>query len=473
MEERKRQCEASYYEFVKEAFELLNPGETFEDNWHIRYVCDTIQREIERVIAKIPKKYDAIIINIPPRSLKSISVTVSLCPWAWIHNQSFKHIGSSYSADLSLDHNMMSKIVIESDWYQSNWGEKVEISKDQNTKGYFRSTQRGFRACTSTGGTITGKGGDIITVDDPVNPEYAFSDIERERGNRYFDTTLSSRLDNADIGIHIVVMQRLHENDLTGHILSKVEDGLRVLHISIPAELSPAVIPAELSANYSDDGLFFSRRFSRDVLSRLEIQMGGLAFSGQYLQMPFSEGGGIINVSKFGTFQMDDLPSSVVWNFAVDTAYTKKLTNDPSGIIAYAYYKNNYYIRSVTSDWLEFPALCRHIVKWTADNGYSARSRIFIEPKASGLSVAQALKEETGLNVVIDKPPTTDKVSRVQEVTPKVDAGRVYLLKGAYWTDKFKTQCEMFPNGLHDEYPDCLAILLSKRVVTGSVRWSI
>lgn len=447
---------------MKDAFTILNPGERLVDNWHIKYICDILQAEVDRIIAKRPKQED-IIINVPPRSLKSIMTTVCLPAWAWIHSPHLKCIGSSYSADLSLDHNTMTKTIVESDWYQNNWGDTVQISKDQNTKGYFRTTARGFRACTSTGGSITGKGGDIIFIDDPVNPEKADSDVERETGNKFFDKTLSSRLDNPDIGVFIVIMQRLHEEDLTGHLLKKQEEGMRIRHICIPAEITDFVKPKALLLNYTD-GLFFPQRFSRQVLGNLEIAMGGLTYAGQCLQMPFKEGGAIIDVTKFGWFDMADLPAGLIWNFAIDSAYTKAKHNDPSGIVAYAVHKNNYYIRSVTSDWLEFPELCRHIVTWTAQQGYSNQSRIFIEPKASGMSVAQSLKATTHLNVVIDKAPTTDKVSRVQEVTPKIDAERVFLQKGGAWNDKFTSQCEMFPNGVHDEYPDCLAILLSKRV---------
>lgn len=470
-EERKRQVEASYYEFVKDCFEILVPGEEFQDNWHIKYICDILQAEVHRIIAKIPKTED-IIFNVPPRSLKSIMTTVCLPAWSWIHSAHLKHVGSSYSADLSLDHNGMTKTIVESDWYQGNWGDRVQISKDQNTKGYFRLTKRGFRLCTSTGGTITGKGGDIVYVDDAVNPVHADSDIEREKGNTFFDKTLISRLDNPDVGVFIVIMQRLHENDLTGHLLAKQKQGMKWRYICIPAEKTPYVTPKALADNYSDDGLFFPKRFSRAVLDRLAIGVGGLGYSGQYLQMPFTEGGGIIDITKFGTFTMSDLPASVTWNFAIDSAYTAKKSNDPTGIIAYAFHRNNYYIRAATSDWLEFPALCKHIVFWTRREGYTSKSRIFIEPKASGMSVAQSLKDTTGLNVILDKPPTTDKESRVQEVTPKIDAGRVYLLKGAHWVDKFKSQCEMFPNGLHDEYPDDLAIMLSKRVMTRAARFT-
>jgi len=470
-EERKRQVEASYYEFVKDCFSILVPGEEFIDNWHIKYICDILQAEVHRIVAKIPK-IDDIIINVPPRSLKSIMTTVCLPAWAWMHSPHIKAIGSSYSADLSLDHNTMTKTIIESAWYQGNWGDEIQISKDQNTKGYFRNTQRGFRACTSTGGSITGKGGDIIFIDDPVNPEHADSDIERERGNRFFDKTLISRLDNPDIGVFIVIMQRLHEDDLTGHLLAKQKEGMKWRHICIPAEKTPYITPKSLADNYTKEGLFFPERFSRTVLDRLEIGSGGLGYSGQYLQMPFTEGGGIIDVTKFGWFTMSDLPPNLTWNFAVDSAYTKSKANDPTGIVAYAFHKNNYYIRAVTSDWLEFPALCRHIVFWTRREGYTSKSRIFVEPKASGMSVAQSLKDTTALNMVLDKPPTTDKVSRVQEVTPKVDGGRVFLLRGAAWVDKFTAQCEMFPNGIHDEYPDCLAILLSKRVITRQARYT-
>ena len=454
-EVRKRQCERSLHQFVLDAhYYLFN--ERLDDNWHLKYICDRIQTEIER-IAQRKKKNKDIIINIPPRSLKSFSITVASAAWAWIHKPSMKFIGTSYSGDLSLQHNMWTKDIVKTQWYQGHWGNITTISKRRDTKEYFETQHKGLRACASTGSAITGFGGDIIIIDDPLNPKKAISDAERESANRYFDETLTTRLNNPEIGIFIIIMQRLHVDDLTGHLLKKSPD--KYEHICIPAEKTADIKPLELEALY-EDGLFFPKRFTKNYLDDLKIKMGSYAYAGQLLQTPKLEGSGMIQGKWFKRFKMNQLPDNVVWNFCVDSAYTKKTVNDPSGILCFCIHKNNMYIRGFSKVHMEFPELLKHLQKYTKAMDYSFRSRIYIEPKASGLSIVQQLKRKTKLNVISDKPPDTDKVTRAADASPTLEAGRVYLLEDAHWLDDFIYELEVFPLGEHDEAVDliCMAV---------------
>ena len=214
---RKRQCQRSFYEFLLDAYLALNPDEPLEENWHMKYICDILQAETMRLIANQPKIQD-IIINVPPRSLKSWIVTCAWPAWSWIHKPSLKFIGSSYSGDLSLKHNMITKDIISTEWYRQNWGDIVKIANSNNTKEYFETNAGGIRTCTSTGGTVVGTGADAIIVDDPVSPKNAESDTERATANRFFDTSLSTRLNKPTIGVFVIIMQRLHDSDLTGYL---------------------------------------------------------------------------------------------------------------------------------------------------------------------------------------------------------------------------------------------------------------
>ena len=459
---RRRQCTRSFYEFVLDAFRALYLEDVLVPNWHIRYLCDeVIQPAVMRVIAGKRKQKD-IIINIPPRSLKSFICTVCLPAWAWIHKPSLKFIGTSYSGDLSLKHNIMTKEILTTPWYQNNWGKHVQLASTLNTKEYFETTMRGFRTCTSTGGAVTGTGGDIIIVDDPINPRRAESTVERESANRYFDTSLTTRLDKPGIGLVIVVMQRLHQYDLTGHLLKKASE--KYQHVCIPAELTETLHPPELADFYSEDGLFFPARFSRAWLESMKVDMGSREYSGQMLQSPKIEGGGIVQASWFKRFRMAEINESTIrWNFVADTAYTEKKVNDPSAIMSYGSDANgNVYIRAFSRVYHELPKLVRHIKTFTGQNGYTNRSRIYIEPKASGLSAIQQLRYSTRLNIVIDDPPKDDKVSRISDVSAMIEAGRVYLLDDAHWVDDFLEEVEVFPNGKHDEAIDLLSMALKK-----------
>lgn len=457
-EQRRRQLENNYHEFVKDAFSVMHIGESLVDNWHIQYVCGRIQDAVQRVANK-EHRIKHLIINIPPRSLKSRMATIYITPWMWIKHPTLKIISTSYSGDLSLEHNVKAKTLIESPFYQDRWGDKYSLSKTINTKENFETTKMGVRKCTSTGGTITGSGGDVIIIDDPINPKKAASDTERKAANDYFSQTLSTRLNNPKIGLFIIIMQRLHEDDLTGYLMKEMPD--RFEHICIPAELTNDVKPKELRRFYKD-GLYFPARHDRDFLNDQYEFLGSAGYNGQYLQTPKGVGGNRVKGSWFGRFNMRELPQSIVWHFVIDPAYTKDTINDPSGFMAFAEHNNNMYIRSVSSGWFEFPALLKYIKSYVVENGYTFKSKIYIEPKASGLSAAQSLKAHTGLNVIIDKPPTTDKVSRFEGVTPTIEAGRVYLLDKAHWLREFVGQVEMFPNAKHDEYPDLLSMSISR-----------
>ena len=459
MEKRKRQCEDSFYEFLLDAFDETHPGEVLTNNWHIRYLCDVLQGEIHRIGQGRPKTHD-LIINIPPRSLKSFIASVALPAWSWIHYPHLKFISTSYSADLSVEHNMMTRDLIETIWYQSYWPH-VSISSDENTKSKFSNTASGMRRATSTGGSITGSGGDVLTIDDPLNPKKAASEIERKAANDYFDKTLSTRLDHPEVGLFLIIMQRLHQDDLTGHCLEKDVDKTKYRHICIPAELGDNVQPVELREKYIQ-GLFFPNRFRLEYLLDQKAKLGSSAYAGQYNQRPEAEGGTMLKKVWFRYFALHELPRNLPWNFTLDGAYTKDKVNNASVILCYTMYQYDLYIRDVAVVWKSFPELIRFIPEFTMRNGYNRRSKIYIEPKANGISIQQMLHKNTQLNVILDKPPTTDKISRVTTAIPFTEAGRTLLLQDSAWVEPFLYELGIFPNGKEDGQVDCYCMAVDK-----------
>ena len=250
-------------------------------------------------------------------------------------------------------------------------------------------------------------------------------------------------------------MQRLHENDLTGMLLELEPDNWE--HICLPAEDSEVVKPSNLRSNYID-GLLFPQRLSESVLNGFKVGLGGYGYSGQYEQLPSPSDGGIIKTSWFEVVK--EIPNAKV-DFFLDTAYTSKQNNDPTAMMAVCKLNNILYIKEVVAVRMEFPELIKEIKRFTTANGYSRSSRIYIEPKASGKSIVQQLKRETALNVIEDKAPTQDKVSRVNSITPIIESGRVVLKDGMY-VDKFLNECSTFPSGKHDDMVDVLTMALTK-----------
>jgi len=443
---------------LKDAFAETHPGKVFVDNWHIRFLCDLLQGEVERV-GRGEKKIHDIIINIPPRSLKSFTATVAIGPWAWIKWSHLKFISSSHSADLSIEHNVITRNIIATDWYRDNWGSKVNVLSGEDTKGDFKFAEGGGKRATSVKGGISGSGGDIIAADDLLNPRKSASDVERKEAINHFDKTLSTRLDHPETGLFIIIEHRLHDEDLTGHLLKK--DSSRYIHICIPAEMSEDIKPVYLREFY-ENGLFFPSRFPIKYLNRQQVTLGTSGYQGQYNQTPAAAGGNMILNKWFGRFNLSDLPKFIPWNFVIDGAYTEKKTNSASVLLCYTMHHYDLYIKDIASIWMAQPDFLRFIKEFAYRNGYNRRSRIYIEPKANGISTAQTLRRYTKLNIILDKPPTVDKISRVNATLPFMEARRVYLLEGASWIESFLYETGMFPNIKQNGQVDCLCMAADK-----------
>lgn len=453
----------SFYEFSLEAFKTLHNGQELTYNWHIEYLCNKLQKEAERIV-RGEKRDKHILINVPPRTLKSELVNVFFSVYCWILDDSMQFISSSYSSSLSITLSTQSRRIIESDWFKSHFPE-VLLSKDENTKSRFTTPKGGLRYSTSTGGTVTGMGADVIVIDDPQNPQLARSEVERENANRFFNETLRSRLNNPEVGVFIVVMQRLHENDLTGMLLDKERNEWD--YTCLPAEASSNISPPDLIHNYVD-GLLFPKRLSLKVLNSFKIGLGAYGYSGQYAQLPAPSDGGIIKGEWFNIIkQLPRDPNNKLvnlkWDFYLDTAYTNKQENDATALMCAAFYNNELYIKEVKAVRLEFPELIKEIQHFASVNGYSNSSRIYVEPKASGKSIVQMLRKSTGLNIMEDKPPTQDKVSRVSAVSPFIESRRVNLLDGRYIND-FLNELKAFPNGSHDDQVDVLVMAIDRNI---------
>lgn len=464
---RRLQVIDSFHEFVKDAFEVLHNEQPLDDNWHIKYICDRLQAHIERVARRDDKTQD-LIINVPPRTLKSIITSVCLPAWTWISHPWINFISSSYASDLSIDHNVMCRRVIESAWYQKQFRDKFQLTTDQNTKGYFENDKSGRRKATSTGGSVTGSGAHVIIEDDPINPKKAASETERKNANDYHDLTLSTRFNDQRKGLHIIVMQRLHEDDPTGHAL-KQNPG-RWEHICLPASLSSNIKPFYLAANYKQ-GLLFPQRLPKYTLDNLRATTGSFGYSGQYIQSPTPLEGGIWKrkwFRKITWFQFLEYLNGKVptWNFFVDTAYTAKTENDPTAILACCFSNNTLFIRKVEKGYFEFPNLIKFIPDFVRLNGYTQHSRIYVEPKASGISTVQQLRAITLLNIIQSPPPTDDKITRANSASPFVESGRVCLIEDD-WNEEYLDEVCTFPKADHDDQMDITVMAIDKVINKG------
>ena len=459
----------SYYEFFKDAFALLHPGEPYDDNWHIEYLCNRLQQELFRIRARKKRQRD-IIVNMPFRSSKSLIVTVIYPAWVWSQDPQVKFICTSFSDPLSLEHASRSRTLIMSEWYQTLYGDKVILRSDENTKSFFSTDRYGFRKSVGTGGQITGSGSDIIIIDDPQNPKKASSEVERQNTIDFYDFTLFSRLNQPDIGVRIIVMQRLHEEDLSGHLIETRPDDHE--HICFPAELTPKtreyVSPESVLKHYRD-GLFWHTRFSKKQLIAYGAALGSVQYAGQLQQLPAPEEGNIIKRDWFEivpahTVERDEYKHPI--KFYLDTAETEKQEGDATGICACFKKDNRLYITNVIEVRKEFHQLIKYIPVFAKANMYTGGSQIKVEPKSSGKSIVSQLRTETQLNISELPAPTDDKLTRATAVTPIIESGRVILIQGAYLPN-FMAQLTSFPNAKHDDMFDAFIHAVTDQLAGG------
>jgi len=440
-------CKRSFYEFVQYFWDTIIAEQPIW-NWHIKYLCDELQQIGTKVANREQKDYDYIIINVPPGSSKSTIISEMYPLWCWTIDQTQRFICGSYASTPAEDISEKCYNIYKSDKFLQLFPELVK--KSTGGKTGFTNGLLGERYTTSTGSGITGIHAHQIILDDPMSPAVSASLVERTVANKWVSETISSRKVSNDISVVIIVMQRLHELDTTGYLLSKKD--LKIKHICIPAEVSKDINPPELKSYYID-GLFDPIRRNRESLNTTKTDLGSYGYAGQMMQRPAPLEGGMIKKNWFPIIERAEVPPGVV-NFYLDPAYTAKQTNDPTGAQAYIAANGNLYILFSTSVWKEFPDLCAWLPEWVKQWGYSNQSRIRIEPKASGKSIVQQIKSTTGLNVIEDQAPKDDKVTRVNSASPKMEAGRVFLVRGS-WNEAYLNQMASFPNGVHDDEVDC------------------
>lgn len=442
-------CKRSFYYFFCEFWETIE-STSLIPNWHIEYICNQLQG-VYNTWESGNWQQDTVI-NVPPGSSKSTMVTQLYPVWLWIKNPSIRIISSSYSSDLSTAHAVRSRNCVVSDKFKLYFSDVVQIKTGEDNKTWYKNTKMGERYATSTGGAVTGMHADFIIVDDPINPKKAESKIELQTASSHISQTLSTRKTNKNRSVTILVMQRLHESDPTGEWLAKKE----VNHICLPGELSEKVNPIECKQYYID-GLLDIQRLNRAALDQLKIDLGSYGYAGQIGQEPAPEGGGKIKKAWFNSIGYDEFlkvkgKESVM--FFADTAYTKDQQNDPTALMACCYVDNHLYVLNSEQFWLELPELLKEIPSYVSQHGYSIGSKILIEPKASGKSIAQSFKATT-YNTIELPPPLDDKITRASNVSPFIEAGKVTLIKGM-WNDSFLHECATFPNAAHDDQLDNL-----------------
>jgi predicted phage terminase large subunit-like protein len=436
-----------FQSFLQRCFYELNPDARFLPNWHV----EAMAAKLAAVRTGTTKR---LIINVPPRHLKSLAASVALPAWLLGHNPTARIICVSYAQDLADKHARDCRRIMTGGWYRAVFA--TRLSPDRQAVGEFVTTAQGYRLSTSVGGVLTGRGADVIIIDDPLKPEEALSKVQREAVNEWFDHTLLSRLDDKRTSAVVLIMQRLHEDDLVGHVLAHE-----------PWETLVLSAIAERDEEHCFD-TFFSRRSCRrragealhpareplEVLQQLRQTLGPYHFAGQYQQAPAPLGGGLVKADWFVPYTPEALPvpfERILQSW--DTANKVTELSDYSVCTTWGIKDRHLYLLNVLRRRLDYPNLKRAVREQAEMHRGDV---VLIEDKASGTQLIQELISE-GLYTVTRYSPSGDKVMRFHAQTAMIENGFVHLPIEATWLAEYQHELATFPNSRYDDQADSTA----------------
>lgn len=440
-------CRRSFAYFVKRAWRHIIPDRLVW-NWHMDAICEHMQALAE---GNIPS--NRLLINVPPGSSKSTIVGIMYSAWLWgpFGQPWHRYIGAAHEQGLAVRDNRLTRELIISPWFQRRW--PLALKGDQNEKLYFENEARGFRQACAVA-SMTGRRGHTIGLDDPLSPEKAHSDVEREKALRVLSETIPTRLNDPATSAIVIVMQRLHERDPSGYVLAS---NLGYEHLCIPMEFEPAR-RCVTSIGWADprtaDGeLMFPERFPQSVIDRDKAALGSYAWAGQMQQRPAPLGGGIF---KSEWWQYYTAPPGLEYRtIYADTAQKTGQENDWSVFQLWGRSRTGQAVclDMIRGKWEAPELLVQARAFWSKHKAGPAPIRAMkVEDKVSGTGLIQTLRREGVPVLPIQRD--RDKVTRAHDAAPMIESGNVLLPRDAPWLSDFLAEASAFPNGAHDDMLD-------------------
>ncbi len=444
--------------FIEWMWPVLEPKTPFLPNWHIDVICEYLEAVTAGEIRRL-------VINVPPRYMKSILVSILWPVWEWIREPSGRFLFVSYSEVLANKHALDRRRIIRHPSFQQRWGQRVHLTRDQATKLEIHNTSGGIMRATSIGGSVTGLGGNRIIIDDPHNPTQAESDLQRVHAVDFFNHTLSTRLDDPRRDAIVLVMQRLHTRDLTAICL---EQGFT--HLCLPA-----LAPTRTTIVYPRSGLtkvreagepLWPAREDRAQLEERKMALGLYGFSGQYQQEPVPHSGGVFQRAWWRYAEPPAAFEEILQSW--DLTFTAGEGSDyVVGLVAGRVGPLVYLIDQYKAK-MSFVDTIAAIKQMSAR--YPATRAVLVEDAANGAAAVNVLQRE--IPGIIAVRPEGAKESRALAVASQVEAGQVilptprwpdgHLVPGRAWVEPFVETCALFPKGPHDDDVDALSQLLRR-----------
>lgn len=437
--------------FIERAFYHLNPTTPYLENWHLDLVAAKLEACRRGTITRL-------ILCVPPRSLKSHCASVALPAWWLGQDPTAQLLCVSYAQDLADKHARDCRSVMMSPWYGALFPQ-TRLSPQKHALEEFMTTRQGVRLATSVGGVLTGRGADVLIIDDPLKPDEALSDLQRHKVNDWYSHTLYSRLNHKATGCIILIMQRLHEDDLVGHVLK--QESWEVVSL-------PAIAESDEVHGYETPygSVEYHRRMgealhpereSLETLARVKQTLGAYHFAGQYQQAPAPLEGGLVKRAWFSTYRPEERPrqfDQIVHSW--DTANKASELANYSVCTVWGLVNRQRYLLDVWRQQVNYPDLKRAVGALARQWGATV---ILIEDRASGTQLLQELQAE-GL-AVTGIQPVGDKVMRFHAQTAVIEQRRVWLPHEAPWLEPLLHELTTFPKAAHDDQVDAVAQALA------------
>lgn len=437
----------SLADFHRAAWDILEPGTELVDSWAADYICDTLEHGLELMM---DGNFVVVVINGPPRCGKSIPTSICFPAWVWTRIPGMRMIFASHAGRSGLAKTLSTarRLLMKSKWFRERWGDVFEFREDQDEKMSYENDHRGKMQAIGIGGAITGEGGQIIIVDDAIDPKKAHSEAERKSATDYLTRVLYPRLTPKRQSMLVIAEQRTHVDDATGTFLKKLKGipGVKILHVDLQAEP-----PEDQEIRFRRSGRVVKRKAGEPMTPELEgkpqlavsrATLGSRDYETQFNQRPSNEVGNLVHADWWQWY--DRLPKGELAVWSWDTAFkntasaaytTGQLWVRPSGELGF------YFVRQVR-ERMEFPELLRAIEQ--AYTSYRTKV-VLIEDKASGQSAIQSLKRKKKIPI-IGVPVEADKVTRWKnDVVPLVEAGLVYLPQGSKEMQDYVTRWSAAP----------------------------